>query len=955
VSIPPLFEGPAPRVRAIPASAPFLDVFVDAMARALYRADAPFALADALVLVPNRRAASGLIETFARRLDGAALLPTIRPLADLDEDVDVWGADPIALGLAPALSPARRRLELAALARARLAAEGGHDDPVRALAMADELCRLLDSAAAAAAVDWSKLDTLVDDLDLAAHWRASAEFLSIIARYWPERLAAEGVSDPAARRSALLHALASTWRAAPPSRAIAIAGSTGSVAATRALMAAVARLPRGVVVLPGLDADLDDRAWAAVDPQHPQFALRDTLAALGVDRRDVPMLAAEAPAGRARRVLMREALAPADETADWLRRLEAAGGSAMAKEALAGMSYVEAANAEEEAGAIALLMRRELEQETTRVALVTVDASLARRVEAKLARWNIAPAASLAAPLPRTPVGALITLLCELAQDSGEPIALAALIKHPLAAFGDAQARAAFERKVLRGARRHGDVRDAAARGGAFGARVAGALAPLIDAPDALSLALFADCVADAVERVAGARARQGRDGEAATDVLRDAIVHGDALGLTSKRAAARVLMALIAQREVWPESAGDPRCAILGPLEARLQRYDLMILGGLDEGVWPAAAREDPFLSRPMRAALGLAQPEARIGLAAHDFSQLACAERVVLTRARRRDGAPSVASRWIWRLDALTRGAGLRLAPDETILPLTHALDDVARHTPTPAPQPRPPAGQRLCRLSVTEVETLIRDPYAVYARRLLRLNALKPVGYRPGAAERGTAIHRAIEKAGKTRNRAALMQALDLELAEQGFDGVRREAERARLAASVDAFLVWVETREGHEHVEEKGRITLAGGHELRCQADRIEEALLGAAIIDWKSGAPPSDKQVKSGLSPQLLLEAAMLARGGFANIPVMPVYELIYWRFGGARPAPRVVGIDRPDTAAEEALAALETLLARYDKADQAFLSKPRAQFARPYSDYDLLARRKEWIDQEGAD
>ncbi|MGE3143551.1 MAG: double-strand break repair protein AddB, partial [Hyphomonadaceae bacterium] len=453
-----LFAGPTPRVRAVPASAPFLDVFVEAMAGALWRADAPFALADALVLLPNRRAAQGLIDAFARKLGGAALLPTIRPLGDLDDDPDVWGAEPIELDIAPAIAPTRRRLELAALARARLRAEGGADDPARALAMADELCRLLDSAAAADAPDWAQLPHLVEDIDLAAHWKMSAEFLEIITVYWPQRLKAEGLADPAERRALVLDGLGGLWRSAPPERPIIIAGSTGSIAATRRLMRVVASLPQGVVVLPGLDSDLDDAAWNAIGPQHPQFALKETLAALGLARTQIASLGKETQHGHARRTLIREALAPADATADWLKRLESAGGGAMAKKGLEGAAILEAANADEEAAAIALLLREALETPGQTAAFVTPDAPLARRVGEKLQRWGVTPSASHGRALRETPPGMLLALLCDLARDSGDCVALAALLKHPLARFGltaeeGARLRPGLERLALRGPR----------------------------------------------------------------------------------------------------------------------------------------------------------------------------------------------------------------------------------------------------------------------------------------------------------------------------------------------------------------------------------------------------------------------------------------------------------------------------------------------------------------------
>jgi ATP-dependent helicase/nuclease subunit B len=961
-----LFDGPAPRLRAAPATAPFLEVLADAMVDALHRADNPFSLSDALVLLPNRRAAQGLMQAFARRLGGAALLPTIRPLGDphADEDPDVWGADPIDTEIAPPIDKLRRRLDLASLIRRRDKAENGVEDPARAIALADELAKLLDGAATMDRVAWEKLPTLVNEIELARHWDSSARFLSIVAAYWPQYLAEIGRSDFAAHGAAVRRALAQRWRSEPPMRPIVIAGSTGSIATTRELMRVVAGLPGGVVVLPGLDVELDDESWALLGEQHPQFALRETLRALGVERASIPLLGQETPSGRARRVLMREALAPPEKTADWLTRLEAAGGAGFVEAGVAGLQLIEAATEDEEAAAIALLLREALETPARTAALVTPDAGLARRVEAKLARWSIAPSVSHGVPLRETLAGRLIALLCELALDPGEPVALAALLKHPHVALADAAALATLEHEALRGPRRHEGL------AGIFGldsiakhenargivVRMAEALAPLTEAMarSELTLKAFANALVDAVERCALRQCWQGRDGEQAAALLREAIEHGDALGPIPAYAAPRVLMRLMEEREVAPETGGDPRIAIWGPLEARLQRRDLLILGGLNEGVWPAPAGEDPFLSRGMRAALGLPSLDQRIGLAAHDFAQMACAPDVVLTRALRRDGAPSLASRWLWRLQTLVKGAGAQLTHGSQHVEWARTLDTPEGARASKIPRPRPPAGKRLQRISVTQVEKLIRDPYAIYAQRILGLECLKPIGTIAGPAERGIAVHKAIERFEDGDDHALLIDLLDEELRRVGVPAERRAAERERMRISAEALIAWFAQRRAKGALvyrERRGLLSL-DGVDLSCVADRIEIGPGHVAILDFKTGEPASAKQVESGLSPQLPLEAAMLAQGAFDGVPKAEADELGYWRFGNSDPTPKPLALDAM-AHAEKALASLVSLLARYAEADQPFLSKPRVQFLNRYGDYDHLARRKEWADAQG--
>lgn len=971
-----LFAGPAPRLRAAPASVAFLDLLAAEMVEALYRADDPFSLSDALVLVPNRRAARGLMDAFAKQLGGAALLPAIRPLGDphVDDDPDVWGADPIGDDIAPRIDPLLRRMHLAALIRARDKAVDGVEDPVRAIALGDELARLLDSAATVGRVRWEELPKLVTELELARHWEQSATFLEIVTKHWPQYLEEEGASDPAAHGAAVRTALAARWEKEPPQRPVIIAGSTGSIATTRALMAIVAGLPRGVVILPGLDTDLDDRAWNAIGDQHPQFALKETLAALGVDRRAIPLFGADAHP--ARRILMREALAPAETTADWMTRLAHAGGGALVSEGVKGLSLVEAATEDEEAAAIALIMRETLEQPGKTVALVTPDVGLSRRVESKLARWGVAPAVSHGMPLRESEPGVLIALLCDLALDPGDPVSLAALFKHPrfkLALLHD-RVLTRIEHKALRGPRRHRTladlialfpVEDAAARG--FLMAIERTLSPLTRLAGDIGLKAFADALLESADALSLNHAFLGADGEKVQQLLQEAGAHGDALGAMQTYAAPRVLLALMQGLETPFTSGDDARAAIWGPLEARLQRRDVMILGGLNEGVWPQAAPEDPFLSRPMRAKLGLPSLDQRIGLAAHDFAQLISSPDVVLTRALRREGAPTLASRWLWRLKTLVGGAKAELRGRPELLAWTQALD--APRAPRTPKYPAPRRG-RLKRISVTQVETLIRDPYALYAARVLGLQVLDPVGATASHRERGNAVHKAIERFEDGHDREEFLGLLDEELARHGIPPERRAAEAERLVLSAERLIDWFASRRDKISAvfrECKGVLPVAGV-DLSGIADRIEIGPGHGAILDYKTGSPPKEAVVKS-FAPQLLLEAAMLARGVFKHKPPgakedvaiakTQTRELFYWQFGGADPTPLPLKLD-PIEEGEKALASLEALLRRYEAEQLAYLCKPRVQFlkshnGRIYTDYDQLARRKEWADADGVD
>uniref|UniRef100_UPI0028127FA8 double-strand break repair protein AddB n=1 Tax=Phenylobacterium sp. TaxID=1871053 RepID=UPI0028127FA8 len=759
------FERPGPRWFNIPAHRPF----ADDLARGLYEALSPIgpeALSDALVLTPTRRGARALADAFVRAADGRAVLPPqMRPLGDLEVGEPPFEPGDLALDLPAAIDPLRRRFELTALVTEL---DGLLPSDLRtasgALELADALGGFFDSLQIEEIDVAAKLDELVD-ADLADHWRASRDFLAAALARWPERLKALGYVDVSERRVRLLRRLADHWTLSPPKGVLVAAGSTGTAPATRDLLIAVAAAPQGCVVLPGLDQDLADRAWAKVDVQHPQGALRRLLDAARVSKGEVrvwPASLAPESQGRWRRRIVNEALRPAEETADWLEviaglRAEAPDVDPIA-EGLKGLSLVSARTEEEAATVAALLLREALETPDKTAALVTPDQVLSRRVVAKLGRWGVIPDSSVGEALAGRPCAVLAALVAQLAVDPLDPIALLAVAKHPFTRIGGVDV---LERRGLRGPRpaswaaleaklkRYPEAQAAAAR-----------LRRLADAVawpgEADSPAAAARRLVEAMEDLAGGATElwRGADGEAMARLLGGLVRDGEALPHVTPRGFADLLRRLMEGETVRSGGATHPRLRILGAIEARLVRADRLVLAGLEEGVWPRGAPLDPFLSRPMRETLGLPSPERRIGLSAHDFAQAACAPEVILLHAERREGAPSVKSRWLWRLETLAAGADSRdrpvkIAGRPDALAWARALDAPETYSPWPRPNPKPPVADRPKGLFVTRVETLTRDPYAVWAREILGLKVLDRPDQPVDARARGTAIHAAFER--------------------------------------------------------------------------------------------------------------------------------------------------------------------------------------------------------------
>jgi ATP-dependent helicase/nuclease subunit B len=996
-----LFGGP--HWFTIAAHRPFLDDLAFALDAALSPLG-PEALADAMVLTPTRRAARALAEAFVRTGAGqAVLLPQIRAIGDLDEGEPPFEPGDLILDLPPAISTTRRRFELARLVVAHEHLFARSLNVTAALELGDALAGFLDSVQIEEVDEIARIDTLVEG-DLARHWRASADFLKIATTAWPARLRELGLADVTARRTALLRALADQWRDSPPDRPLIAAGSTGTAPATADLLRVIAAAPQGCVVLPGLDLDLAETAWAEVGEAHPQGAMRRLLARAGLTREDVrPWPAPESVAaqvrGRARRRVVNEALRPAETTSDWVRVIAALreegarDGVDPISEGLKGLSMATARTEEEAATMIALLLRETLETPNRTAALVTPDAALARRVSARLARWGVRVDSSAGAPLAQVSAGQLVSLVAQATAEPLAPAILLGVLKHPRVHLGRSEETLSvqsrlLERYGLRGARpRSWDELSDRLRLERLQGRAEPAIPLAVDLSTALEIASapFATGPASAVDAArALTRALEalatdahdrsaalwdGADGEAAAELLASLIEDGAALPPCTAGGFAQLIEILLASQVVRTGGANHPRLRILGAIEARLIRADRLILAGLEEGVWPRATEVDPFLSRPMRAKLSLPPPERRTGLAAHDFAQAACAPDVVLINTERRGGQPAVMSRWLWRLEILARGAAIALPRRDEVADWARALDAPIPIPPkylSPAdrPNPKPPLAVRPTQLPVTGVETWIRDPYAVYARRILGLRQLERPDAPVEARARGTAIHAAFERFAREHpdvlptEAEALFQAwLADELEKAGMPPPRMARERAlarRLAAWSMAFER--RRRQGGARllIEQQGTLVFPVDGEnftVTAKADRMEVHDGVADVIDFKTGQPPSKDEVRGGFAPQLSLTGAIIARGGFADLGVIAPGELLYVRVsGGRKPGEEksIANALESPAISDRALAGLEARVRLFRDPERGYLAKAAPKFIDDVSDYDQLSRQWEW-------
>ncbi|MFN0219084.1 MAG: double-strand break repair protein AddB [Hyphomicrobium sp.] len=1031
----------------VPPGAPFLP----SLARAVLNGDLPrgggakpalLDLPSITLLLPTARAARAAQEAFLDAAGARALLmPVIRPISEQDEDANLIetlarigpsGAD--ALNLAPAMTPLRRMLTLmqlvqrwrAALARGDDIAPINRSTPAQSANLAAELAKLMDDVEREGA-SLANLEQLVPD-GYSEHWRQTVDFLKIVTEAWPAHLEELGLSSPRARVTAMILAEAERISRLPPETPVIVAGVTGSVPATVALMRAVAARASGGIVLPALDDKLDDESWDVITPchpEHPQHGLKTLLDRLGVARRDVKTLpgAAISPQLEIRAAFVSEAMRPAATTARW--RAYATGTDATAvRQALAGVSLIKAPGSQDEAEAIALILREAVETPGRTAALVSPDRVLARRVAIRLAAWGIRVDDSAGRPIDKTVPGAFLSLVADAVHSGFAPAETMSLLKHPLCRieysafdirrFGRAMEIAAFRKPYLgRGldgvisalekseSDRLQKKRQSAAaerlwdedRAGALDVahRLKAAFAPLavlsgvggsiglkavVTAHIAAAEALAAIPAEDGGEPAANPL-WQGTAGEHINSFLRDLLEDDTPDVAISIGDYADLYASLTARENVREHASAHPRVSIWGRFEARLQQPDVLILGSLNEGVWPETAEPGAWLNRPMRQALGLPAPEASIGQSAHDFTSLLGAEQVVLTRAEKIKGVPAVPSRWLMRIEALLDGMGLKdaLEAPRPWLAWARARDaiDEARRVRIQAPAPKPPVEMRPRRMSVTRVEEWIRNPYAVFARQILKLEPLPPLGAAPDAALRGALVHEALSQfavANPVHLPDDMRRELDCIAASvlESYTGHPRIAAfwMPRLARFLDWFAATeAERREGVVRVvaETSGSLVVAapaGPFVITARADRIDEGRGGLTITDYKTGSLPGDRVVSTGRSPQLPLEAAIaLGEVGFPGTSSRAVAALRYIRASGGEPPGEEKYIKCESVAglAAAALTGLAELVAKFDSAETPYRAIRRPGFRYDFDDYAHLARVAEWsahVDDEAA-
>lgn len=951
------------KIYNVNAAASFVDVLAETFLKEYQ--NRPEELTKVLFLLPNRRACQSLSDAFVRqRGPEPTILPRIVPVADVEEDeVFLTGAHEIIKNLSPEISKTERELIFTRLIMQKPADLGlGNLSLVQAYALAENLADLVDLAYNEN-LDFSRLQEIVP-AEYAEHWQESLTLLGIITRNWPEIMAKRGVVDTVLRRNQLLEAELEIWQRNKTEQKIVVAGTTAAFPLLKKLVKTVMNLPNGEVWLYGLDMILEDSGWQQIDENHPQFELKELLDYLQVDRSSVINVPEKTFSPRER--FVSEVMRPAGSSAEW-RRLTT---MPLPVSALDGIHLMSSNDIRQEAQAVALLMRQTLETPEKTVALITLDRNLARRVVSELKRWGITADDSAGQPLGLTPIGVYLRLIINVLENDFSQVSLLSLLKHPFAAC--MQNKSALNRQIRLLELSWRQKEEPTPQQEELMIKIKSCFAPLqkLFSGSEVSLKeLFIQHIKTA-EDLASTDTKDGAkiiwkndSGNAAAKFVSAFAEKCDLLGNIRPQDYLPLLEHLLLEQNVRVRYGMHPRIKILGPIEARLNRFDVTIIGEVNEGIWPKLPSTDMWMSRPMRKDFGFPLPERAVGVMAADFSHLLNAPEVYLTRAERIDGTPTGKSRWWLRMETVLAANFGKEEEYEFIKDKKYSLwakfwERAVRQKRITAPRPCPPAELRPRKLSAVNFEMLMRDPYTIYAKYILGLYPLHDLDENVTFRDYGNIVHKVIEEFNNQYSSAAYPQNAAEILLKMG----EKEFAANNISAEIKAFwwpkfvktADWLVAREkeyrpeiARVHNEVSGAIKVCNGNfTITAKADRIDETKDGYLnILDYKTGQARTVNEMISGFAPQLPIEALIAENGGFEGIPPKQVSSLRYWRLGEKEIA---ADAEQSRKGGEATLGLIENYMTAYSKKEQPYLPKPVISKAPAYSDYDHLSRILEW-------
>ena len=960
----------------VSAGASFVDVLAEHFL-AEYQKDNSNGLAQVLFLLPNRRACRDLADAFVRA-NGLVptILPRMLPVAEVEEDeVLLSGKADFGAQIPPAVGASERLLCLTKQILQHHESLGISDiTAAQAYELAQNLARFLD-ASYQHNLDLNKLDSLMEDAqNYAEHWQRSLNLLSLIQKTWPQYIQQQGKTDMVWHQQLLLAAEIDYWRQTKTTQRIVVAGITAAFPILKKLVQTVYDLPNGEVWMYGLDKHLSAADWAQVDVQHPQYELKELLTYLNIERSAIK----DVTSPQLREVLVSESMRPALTTVAW-RNLK---HNTDLEKALDGLHIVECDDMRQEANAIALMIRHTLEQPEKTAALVTGDRHLARRVVSELKRWNITADDSAGQPLSLTPIGIYLRLIINVVQSNFSQTDCIALLKHPFTACGMAKTtcRNLARRLELYWRNSRKVDEDRIGEEIMLPDMLRQCLKPLIDvyAKDNVSLVEMLTAHIQTAENLASTDEKSGDKiiwrqdaGQIAADFINDLLSNGHIFNAVAPREYGNLLTKMLQAQNVRVRYGMHPRVKILGPIEARLTQFDVTIIGEVNEGYWPESPPADMWMSRQMRADFGLPDTLRSVGVSAADFAHLLNGKEVYLTRAVRLNGAPTAKSRWLLRLETvLTALLGnkekIYTLYDKQYAAWAKFAERAEKIEPIKAPEPLPSVDKRPLKLSASNINAMLRDPYTIFAKYILKLYRLDDLDRPFDRRDYGNIVHKTVELFNRKFGANFPDKAKEelLRLGEEQFAAAHIPPQmRVFWWPKFEQTVDWLIAQEQeyrqnivavYNEIEGKMEWTLADGRTFMItgKADRIDVTADGSLnFIDYKTGSsgyPSSNKDFQFGYVPQLPTEALIALNGGYADLAqYSKINMLSYW----------LLGKDSKTLDAEKAKQSIELIQANIKQRlhefyeqnpPAAYVYKPDKTSEPKYSDYEHLARYLEW-------
>ena len=816
-------------------------------------------------------------------------------------------------------------------------------------------------------IDLSGID-YVDDSELSEHKQKILKFLKYFGAIWQNDLDKNNITSAAKYYNEIINFISKNKeKTSLFDNPIIIAGSTGSIKATANLIKIIAADNNNSVILFGLDTDLKDQNWNLITQSHPQFILKNLLEFLEISRNQVQNLEFKQfeQSSARRKKLVSYSMLPAIKTDSWIEIND------LNESAVAGLSLIEARNDFDEARIIAIIMRQTLEQKNKNCALISNDRNLCKMVKSVLEKWEIAVDDSHNNNLADSQIVNYFLGIAALFENDFNSINLLSILKNPITKI-DSKDLQNFELEILRKISGKKDLEFLNKKlNQNWFSNLKSSLEPLSNLfkKEKASLEnLIKTNIKCAEELSENSFYELEGASEFITfieDILSEEIAKSFLINTKNYSDFIKGLMANY--KFVKEEENFHPRLHILSSVEARLMNYDLVIVSGLNDGEFPNNNSANAWLGRKICSDLGLSDYNKKIGISAYDFSNYLGNKEVIVTRSFNKNNSPTIKSRFLLKLEAVLQATKLyeQLDLGKYYTQILAKISQIDKKENITAPRPKAAIEDRFTRFSVTDIGKWIRDPYYIYAKRILKLKPLDDIDKEPSFAEFGNFVHKALENFIKDyeefNSLPKKIEALINKYGKEAF-GLCFPDEESKLLwwPKFENIAKWFVEKEEEIRKNLKASYTeleanlFINGINITTKIDRINFYQNGEIeIIDYKTGMVPSISEARIGLEPQLSMEAIILSDGEIKNYPELQniisidkVTLLNYYNLKG-RDKSKVTQIGPASELIPAAKDGIIELITLFSNSEMAYISCPNPDIYKE-NEYYHLARISEF-------